>query len=61
MEGYWESSWLFKENQILSLQYSKFPIILERFTGANWISSTSDNKSTLGWMFTLRGCAVSKI
>ena len=29
-------------------QYSKFPTILERFSGASWISSMRDYLSTIG-------------
>lgn len=43
----------------LSLQYSKFPAILEGYTYASWISSIGDNKSTTGWVFTLGGGAIS--
>ncbi|RVX02495.1 Retrovirus-related Pol polyprotein from transposon TNT 1-94 [Vitis vinifera] len=43
----------------LSLQYSKFPAIIEGYSDASWISSVGDNLSTTGWVFTLGGGAVS--
>jgi len=43
----------------LGLFYSKFPAVLEGYSDASWITSTSDNKSTSGWVFTLGGGAIS--
>jgi hypothetical protein len=43
----------------LGIFYSKFPTVLEGYSDASWITSTSDNKSTSGWVFTLGGCAIS--
>jgi hypothetical protein len=43
----------------LGLFYSKFPAILEGYSDASWITSTSDNKSTSGWVFTLGRGAIS--
>ncbi|XP_059595803.1 secreted RxLR effector protein 161-like [Vitis vinifera] len=48
-----------KNTKELSLQYSKFPAILEGYSDASWISSVGDNLSTTGWVFTLGGGAVS--
>ena len=48
-----------KRTKELSLQYSKFPEILEGYTDASWISSMGDNLSTSGWVFMLGGGAVS--
>ena len=47
------------KTKILSLQYLRFPAILEGYTDASWISSVGDNKSTTGWVFTLAGGAIS--
>ncbi|RVW46570.1 Retrovirus-related Pol polyprotein from transposon TNT 1-94 [Vitis vinifera] len=47
-----------KNTKELSLQYSKFPAILEGYSDASWISSVGDNLSTTGWVFTLGGGAV---
>ena len=41
------------------LIYDNFFSVLEGYTDASWIISTSDNKSTTGWVFTLGGRAVS--
>ncbi|RVW54011.1 Copia protein [Vitis vinifera] len=49
----------FANTKELSLQYSKFPDILEGYSDASWISSVGDNLSTTGWVFTLGGGAVS--
>ncbi|KAL6316591.1 hypothetical protein AAG906_018846 [Vitis piasezkii] len=48
-----------KNTKELSLQYSKFPAILEGYSDASWISSVGDNLSTIGWVFTLGGGVVS--
>ena len=37
-----------KNTKKLSLQYSKFPTILERYSDASWISSMRNNISTIG-------------
>jgi hypothetical protein len=33
--------------------------MLEGYLDASWITSTSDNKSTSGWVFTLGGGVIS--
>ncbi|KAM1131175.1 hypothetical protein ACFX19_046438 [Malus domestica] len=43
----------------LSLTYSEFPAVLERYSDASWITSAIDNKSTSGWIFTIAGGAIS--
>lgn len=43
----------------LGLHYGKFPVVLEGYTDASWISSVGDYKSTTGWIFTLAGGAIS--
>uniref|UniRef100_A0A2N9HPB4 Retrovirus-related Pol polyprotein from transposon TNT 1-94-like beta-barrel domain-containing protein n=1 Tax=Fagus sylvatica TaxID=28930 RepID=A0A2N9HPB4_FAGSY len=43
----------------LGLYYTNFPLVLEGYTDASWITSASDNKATFGWVFTLGGGAVS--
>ncbi|RVW78145.1 Retrovirus-related Pol polyprotein from transposon TNT 1-94 [Vitis vinifera] len=48
-----------KNTKELSLQYSKFPAIIEGYLDASWISSVGDNLSTTGWVFTLGGGAIS--
>ena len=48
-----------KNTKELSLQYSKFPAILEGYLDASWISSVGDNLSTTSWVFTLDGGVVS--
>jgi len=41
------------------LFYYYFPAMLERYCDASWITSSSDNKSTPGWIFfTLRRCNI---
>nr|GEX34019.1 zinc finger, CCHC-type [Tanacetum cinerariifolium] len=39
-----------------SLTYTRYPLVLERYTNASWISNTEDNSSTSGWIFLLGGC-----
>ena len=48
-----------KKSISLGLFYSKFPVALEGYSDATWITSVSDNKSTSGWIFTLGGGAIS--
>ena len=48
-----------KQNISLRLFYSEFLAVLEGYSDASWISSMSDNKSTLGWIFTLGGGVIS--
>ena len=43
----------------LRLFYSEFPVVLEGYSDASWITSVSDNKSTFDWIFTLGGGAIS--
>uniref|UniRef100_A0A2N9H138 Reverse transcriptase Ty1/copia-type domain-containing protein n=1 Tax=Fagus sylvatica TaxID=28930 RepID=A0A2N9H138_FAGSY len=43
----------------LGLYYTNFPLVLEGYTDASWITSASDNKATSGWVFTLGGGAIS--
>ena len=48
-----------KYTQNYGLHYSKYPVVLEGYCDANWISDTKDSKSTSGYLFTLGGGAVS--
>ena len=48
-----------KKTKNLGLFYTGFPSVLEGYTDASWITSTGDNKSTSGWIFTLGGGAIS--
>ena len=41
------------------LLYNTFPSVVEGYSNASWITSTNDNKSTSGWIFTIGGGAVS--
>ncbi|GKD42311.1 zinc finger, CCHC-type containing protein [Tanacetum coccineum] len=36
---------------------SSYPLVLEGYTDASWISNTEDNSSTSGWVFLLGGAA----
>ncbi|GJV31309.1 hypothetical protein Tco_1391709 [Tanacetum coccineum] len=42
-----------------SLTYIGYPLVLEGYTDASWISNTKDNLSTNGWVFLLGGGAIS--
>ena len=48
-----------KYTQNYGLHYSKYPVVLEGYCDANWISDTKDSKSTNGYLFTLSGGAMS--
>ncbi|KAM1859022.1 hypothetical protein ACFX13_011388 [Malus domestica] len=41
------------------LHYTKYPPVVEGFSDANWISDTTESKSTSGYVFTLGGAAIS--
>lgn len=43
----------------MGLVYIKFSSILEGYIDASWITRTSDNKSTFGWILTLGGTTIS--
>ena len=48
-----------KKTMSLRLFYYKFPVVLEGYLDASWITSVSDNKSTSNCIFTLGGGAIS--
>ena len=48
-----------KRTEDLGIFNHNFPVVLEGFTDASWITSATDNKSTSGWIFTLGGTAIS--
>ena len=39
--------------------YTGYPLVLEGYSDANWISDADEMKATTGYMFTLGGGAVS--
>nr|GEV28341.1 ATP phosphoribosyltransferase 1, chloroplastic [Tanacetum cinerariifolium] len=41
------------------LYYDRYPVVIEGYNNANWISDIKDSKSTSGYMFTLGGAAIS--
>jgi len=41
------------------IEYSRFPIVLEGYNNANWISDSEVTKSTSGYVFTLGSDAVT--
>ncbi|GJS40803.1 zinc finger, CCHC-type containing protein [Tanacetum coccineum] len=41
------------------LTYTGYPLVLEGYTNASWISNTEDNSSISGWVFLLSGGAIS--
>nr|GEV83167.1 zinc finger, CCHC-type [Tanacetum cinerariifolium] len=48
-----------KKTMNYRLVYSGYPLVLEGYTDASWISNTEDNSSTSGWVFLLGGGAIS--
>lgn len=48
-----------KKTTNFSLNYERYPAVLEGYTDANWISDSKESKSTSGYVFTLAGGAVS--
>ena len=59
MENNCKSAWLLEKDYEFRILYNKFPVLLEDYTDASWITSTKDDKSTSGWVFTLAGGVVS--
>ena len=41
------------------LHYTRYPLVLEGFNDANWITDSMETKLTSGYVFTLGGAAVS--
>ena len=48
-----------KGTKNLGLFYSNYPVVLEGYTDASWITSVGDKHATSGWIYTLGGCAIS--
>ncbi|GJY20270.1 hypothetical protein Tco_0392836 [Tanacetum coccineum] len=58
-QGHWKAigrifSYL-KRTRQLALYYDRFPAVLEGYSYASWITSSSESKSTIGWIFILGG------
>ncbi|XP_059277541.1 secreted RxLR effector protein 161-like [Lycium ferocissimum] len=45
--------------QDYALHYNKYPAVVEGYSDANWITGSSEVKSTSGYVFTIEGGAVS--
>ncbi|KAI3747904.1 hypothetical protein L6452_10634 [Arctium lappa] len=43
------------------LHYGKYPMVIEGYSDANWISDIKDSRSTSGYVFTLGGAAISLV
>jgi hypothetical protein len=43
----------------LGLFYSDFPVVMEGYSDASWMTSSSDNKFILGWIFSFGGGVIS--
>lgn len=41
------------------LHYESYPVVIEGYSDANWISDIKDSRSTSGYVFTLGGAAIS--
>ncbi|GJZ23366.1 pol polyprotein [Tanacetum coccineum] len=48
-----------KHTMTYGLHYTKYPLVLEGYRDANWISNHNEGKSTSGYVFMLGGVAVS--
>ncbi|GJW40938.1 zinc finger, CCHC-type containing protein [Tanacetum coccineum] len=48
-----------KKNIDYRLTYTGYPLVLEGYTDASWISNIKDNSSTSGWVFLLSGGVIS--
>ncbi|GKA65763.1 zinc finger, CCHC-type containing protein [Tanacetum coccineum] len=54
-----EYSKYLKKTMDYRLTYTGYPLVLEGYTDASWISNTEDNSSTSGWVFLLGGGVIS--
>jgi hypothetical protein len=59
LEGYCKSLCYLKRTIDLCLFYSDFPVVMEGYSDASLMTSSSDNKSTSGWIFSLGGGVIS--
>ncbi|GJV11419.1 zinc finger, CCHC-type containing protein [Tanacetum coccineum] len=50
---------VFVVGKLSRLTYTSYPLVLEGYTDARWISNTEDNLSTSGWVFLLGGGVIS--
>ena len=48
-----------KYTQNYALHYNKYPAVLEGYSNAKWITGSNEVKSTIGYVFTIGGGAVS--
>ncbi|GJR92959.1 zinc finger, CCHC-type containing protein [Tanacetum coccineum] len=60
---HWEAitrvSWYLKNTMNYGLSYVGFPLIIEGYSYASWITNSEDHTSTTGWVFLLGGGAIS--
>ena len=47
------------DTQNYVLHYNKYPAVLEGHSDANWITGSTETKSTKGYVFTIGGGAIS--
>ena len=47
------------DTQNYALHYNKYPAVLEGYSDANWITGSTETKSTSGYIFTIDGGAIS--
>ncbi|GJX29350.1 zinc finger, CCHC-type containing protein [Tanacetum coccineum] len=48
-----------KKTMNYSLSYVEFPLVIEGYSDASWITNSEDHTSTTGWVFLLGGGAIS--
>ncbi|KAL3337580.1 hypothetical protein AABB24_029959, partial [Solanum stoloniferum] len=48
-----------EDTQNYALHYNKYPAVLEGYSDANWITRSTETKSTSGYVFTIDGGAIS--
>ena len=48
-----------KHTQNFALHYKNYPAVIEGYSDANWITGSTESKSTSGYVFTVGGGAVS--
>ena len=48
-----------KHTQNFALHYKNYPTVIEGYSDANWITGSTESKSTSEYVFTVGGGAVS--
>ena len=48
-----------KHTMNYGLHYTRYPLVIEEYSNADWISDSQETKSTSGYLFTFGGATIS--